>query len=398
MLYSELIPNNLGIVFRKEYTDLRDSTVKDFEKYTGLKVDSQRQVELANGSQILFRHIEELHNIQNVNLGWYLIEQGDELDSDNEFFLLFGRLRRQVEPSDKFKALGLAERSGFVIANAGDHWMKPLWKNGKLDGGELVEASTRDNKDVLPEDFLNSLLVLEKNKPEIYRQYVLNDWSVASDQWLVIKPVWFDQLKTTIPARHTVKRIVSCDPSLGGDECVIYVMENSDIIDEKIMHESNTMIIAGEILALLRKYDINDCAIDVVGIGKGIADRLVEWKVNVIEINSADKADQPQLYYNRRAEMWWYAAEQILRKDVVKPKDEELIRQLTSVRYKVVDSNGKIKLEPKQETKERLGRSPDRADAYIYGVWGQRNVIEDNIYQHADISFDHQIGGGRAGY
>lgn len=43
LLYSKGIPNNLGVIFRKEYTDLRDSTVKDFETYTKLTVDSQRE-------------------------------------------------------------------------------------------------------------------------------------------------------------------------------------------------------------------------------------------------------------------------------------------------------------------------------------------------------------------
>jgi hypothetical protein len=398
MLYSEEIPDNLGIIFRKEYTDLRDSTVKDFEKYTGLKVDSQRNVVLPNNSIIMFRHIEELHNIQNVNLGWFAVEQADELDSDHEFFLLFGRLRRQVTPSDYFKTLGLPERSGFVIGNSGDHWGKPLWKDGKLEGSECCEANTWDNADILPKDFLDSLKVLEKTKPEIYRQFVMNDWNVTSDQFLIIKSSWFESLRTTILPRHSIRKIISCDPSLGGDECIIYVLENSKIIDEKIMHESNTMVIAGEILALLKKYDLNDVAIDIIGIGKGIADRLEEWKVNVIGINSAEKADDPVLFLNRRAEMWFYVAQQILNKNIEFPIDEELRKQLSNVRYKVLDSNGKIKLEPKQDTKLRLGRSPDRADAFVYGLWGQKNVEEFNPYQQVNISFDHQMSGGRAGY
>ncbi len=398
MLYSEQIPDNLGIIFRREFTDLRDSTVKDFERYTGLKVDSQRNVVLPNGSTIMFRHIEELNNIQNVNLGWFAIEQGDELDSDREFFLLFGRLRRHLTPTQEFLDLKLPPRSGFVIANAGDHWMKPLWKNKQLEEADLIEATTWDNADVLPQDYLDGLKTLEKTKPEIYKQFVLNDWSVTNDQFLIIKSSWFEELKKVIVPRHSVKKIVSCDPSLGGDECVIYVLENSKIIDEKILHESNTMVIAGEILALLRKYEINDCAVDVIGIGRGIADRLMEWKVDVVEINSAERAEQPELFYNRRAEMWFYLSREIISKQIECPIDEELRRQLCSVRYKVVDSNGKLKLEPKQETKERLGRSPDRADAFVYGIWGLKTAREFNPYQQVNINFDGLMGGGKAGW
>ena len=128
-IYSRLIPENLGIIFRKTFRSLSDSTLKDFEKYTGLKVDGNRNLVDKNGSITMFRHIDELESInqQNINLGWFYIEQGEELDSDEAFFMLFGRLRRHLNPTPEFLALGLPERSGWVIANAGDNWMRPLW-------------------------------------------------------------------------------------------------------------------------------------------------------------------------------------------------------------------------------------------------------------------------------
>lgn len=378
MLYSEEIPDNLGILFRKEFTDLRDSTVKDFEKYTGLEVDSQRNAILSNKSTIMFRHIEELNNIQNINLGWFGIEQGDELNSNMEFFMLFGRLRRQVVPSDYFVKLGLPMRSGFVIGNAGDHWGKSLWKEKKLEGSECFEATTWDNADVLPKDFLDSLHVLEKAKPELYRQFVMNDWNITSDQYVLITRQSIDMLANAFHEWPRKKKILACDPSTGNDECVIYILENTKIIEEKILHYDDTMKIAGEIVLMLGKHHINDCAIDTIGIGKGIVDRLSELEHNVIAINSAEEADDKERFSNRRTEMWWYAMEQIQNREVEPITDEELIKQLTTLRYNPPKSNGKISLELKTETKKRLGRSPDRADAFIYGLWAAKEVKEDN--------------------
>jgi len=378
IFYSEQIPNNLGIIFRKEFTDLRDSTVKDFERYTGLKVDSQRNVILSNKSIIMFRHIEELQNIQNVNLGWFGIEQADELDSDREFFLLFGRLRRQVEPSDYFKSLGLPEHSGFVIGNAGDHWCKLLWRDGKLENSECIEANTWSNQDVLPKDFLDSLRTLERTKPEIYRQFVLNDWSVTSDQYVLITKASIGLLRSFEHVYRHKRKVLSCDPSTGGDECVIYVLENTKIIETKILHYDDTMKIAGEIMLMMERHHIKDCAVDTIGIGKGIVDRLGEMHRNVISINSAEEATDKDRFANRRAEMWWYAMEQIQNREVEPIQDDELIRQLTTLHYKPPKSNGKIALELKSETKKRLGQSPDRADAFVYGIWALREVSEDN--------------------
>lgn len=362
---------------------MRDSTIKDFEKYTGLKVNSQRDVVLPNNSTIMFRHIEELNNIQNVNLGWYLIEQADELDSDLEFFLLFGRLRRDLTPSKEFLDLGLSTRSGFIIANAGDNWIKPLWKEGKLEGGDLQEATTWENSDVLPKDFLDSLKVLEVTKPEIYKQFVLNNWDVKSDQFILITKQSIDMLKGVYHNWPRKRKILSCDPSTGNDECVIYVLENTQIIERKILHYEDTMQIVGEILLMLGKHHINDCAVDTIGIGKGIVDRLNEQGTNVIAINSAEEADEKDRFSNRRAEMWWYAMEQIQARGVEPIEDEELIRQLTTLRYKPPKSNGKIQLELKEETRKRLGCSPDRADAFVYGLWATKEIREDN-----EINFD----------
>jgi hypothetical protein len=115
-------------------------------------------------------------------------------------------------------------------------------------------------------------------------------------------------------------------------------------------------------------------------------------------INSAEKSSNDERYYNLRAEMWWHAMEEIQNCNVDYPLDEELRRQLSSVRYKVINSNGKIQLEPKEETKKRLGRSPDRADAFIYGLWALKNITPDSNASY-DINFDHQVaGGGRGGW
>ena len=125
---------------------------------------------------IRFRNLEEINNIQNMNLGWYGLEQADEIDSEKEFMMLFGRLRRRVEPSQVFKDMGLPERSGFVIANAGDYWARKLWKSEPMEGSAIYEATTWDNRENLPQDFLDSLLVLKKKSPEMYRKFVENDW------------------------------------------------------------------------------------------------------------------------------------------------------------------------------------------------------------------------------
>jgi phage terminase large subunit len=65
-------------------------------------------------------------------------------------------------------------------------------------------------------------------------------------------------------------------------------------------------------------------------------------------------------YRNRRAEMWFGMAEWVKSGGAL-PNLPELVGELTTPTYTFV--NGKFLIEPKDQVKERLGRSPDLADA-----------------------------------
>lgn len=168
LLLSETYANNLGLIVRKNFTDLRDSTLKDFERYTGMTVKKDaKEVELPNGSVIMFRHGDELSGLQNINLGWFYIEQAEEFESAEQFDMLRGRLRRWECPL----------RQGLVIANtAGHNWIWRRWKKEKHEGYTLVEANIEDAKDYLPADVIADWQKLKDQSPKKYRRYVLNSW------------------------------------------------------------------------------------------------------------------------------------------------------------------------------------------------------------------------------
>ena len=63
-------------------------------------------------------------------------------------------------------------------------------------------------------------------------------------------------------------------------------------------------------------------------------------------------------FANRIAEVWWKMREWILAGEAVIPNDQALIGQLTGRKYAIM-SDRKVKL----ESKEKLAKSPDKADA-----------------------------------
>lgn len=371
MRLSESYPNNLGVIFRKEYTDLRDSTIKDFENYTNLKIDSHRDVVLENGSIIMFRHMEEMNILQNTNLGWFMIEQAEELDTDDQFFKLFGRLRRKDVP-----------HFGFIIANTNGHnWIYKLWKMGQLEGGELFEGTTYDNLHNLPEDFIKSLDVLKKEKPTVYNRFVLNSWDEADTSDNVIPPAWVDAAVKRFYAPDGDTTLGVDVARYGDDDTVILPIKGRRAFPPIVIHGHDTMQVAGQVAVLADQMKATKIMIDTIGIGAGVYDRLKELKYPVYEVNVAmastvlDNKTQKPKFKNLRSELWWKARESIdpdpafQSSPFVLPNDPILREQLITPKY-VINSSGQIEIESKDDMKERLGRSPDVADAYCLAVHG----------------------------
>src|SRR3990167_3663560 len=69
----EAHPNNLYLVIRKEFVDLRDSTMQDWSKEIGKEWDGDKNVKYPNGSVLMFRHGKDIDSLKNTNLGGALI-------------------------------------------------------------------------------------------------------------------------------------------------------------------------------------------------------------------------------------------------------------------------------------------------------------------------------------
>ncbi len=388
--YCQRYPDSLALITRKEYTDLRDSTIKDFKTYFGIEPNSNKEVYFPNKSIAMFRHGSELNVLKNINLSIALMEQGEEFDSEEPFDFIRDRLRRSNAPY----------RQLCVIANANGHnWIWRRWKAERPnDEYDLTEATTFDNADNLPVDFIEDIKRMEIESPNHYRRMVMNDDDCQDIDDLLINEVMLEKLKGVHNFQFNNIRLIACDPSSGGDECPLKVFDNTEEIEQKILHERDTMKIVGELGVMAGRHKLDTVAIDVIGIGKGVADRAKETGLKVIEIQSAEKADNEEKFVNRRSEMWWYAMEQIRDQKVAYPQDPETRRQLSSVKYKIVNSNGKIALEPKDQVRKRIGCSPDRADTWIYGIWAHLKATKQMNYDFMASNKQPLFKGTRSGW
>jgi len=104
--------------------------------------------------------------------------------------------------------------------------------------------------------------------------------------------------------------------------------------------------------------------IDDIGIGHGVSDGLREHGFDIVPVNFGEAADDPGEFLNKRAECYWRCREAFGPEGIgiAIPDDERLIADLIVTEYGHT-SRGQIKIEKKEDIKEKLGRSPDRGDA-----------------------------------
>lgn len=150
----------------------------------------------------------------------------------------------------------------------------------------------------------------------------------------------------------------------GDDSSVIQAIQGDYAYDPVVVHGLDTMQLVGEVVSAIYRLKPSRVSVDVIGIGAGVVDRLNElgYSSVVDGINVAEKAYDEQRYGNLRAEAWhdmrdWLKTARI-------PNNRGLTGALTSPRYQY-NSKGQIMLEPKEETKKRLQRSPDEGDALM---------------------------------
>lgn len=137
----------------------------------------------------------------------------------------------------------------------------------------------------------------------------------------------------------------------------------------------DTMATAGSLLHALSEKP-GAVAIDVIGVGSGVYDKVAEEGVDAIAVNVAEKSIEvdeagKEKYANLRAQLWDEAAWALDPRNPealqLPPGSDRLIAQLSSVK-KNFDSKGRMIIEPKDKMKARLGESPDEADAFCLAV------------------------------
>ena len=150
----------------------------------------------------------------------------------------------------------------------------------------------------------------------------------------------------------------------GSDRSVILRRRGDRVEDIRVLRQMDTMQLAGWVAAAIRECNPAQVYVDEIGVGAGVVDRLRELGHPVRGVNVAHKAHQDGLYANLRAEGYWTLRQRFMSGSISIPADSQLVGELAALRYSY-DSQGRLRMESKDEMRKRGLPSPDKADALM---------------------------------
>jgi phage terminase large subunit len=161
--------------------------------------------------------------------------------------------------------------------------------------------------------------------------------------------------------QHIQKRIGVDVARFGDDRSVIAPRQGLMAFAMKVMRNARTTDIAARVQRVWQRWGGEALVIidDTGHWGHGVVDQLTVASVPHLPLVYHAKANHPR-YKNRRAEMYDAFAKWVKRGGAL-PNDPELIGELAALTYTL--NNGQLQIIEKDQLKETLGRSPDKADA-----------------------------------
>jgi len=365
-------PGNRGVMLRYHLQDFKNSTLKTLEECFPPEIitshnQSEHLITLINGSEILYLGVAEMENVsklKSMELGWFAIDEASEVPRET-FLLLQSRLRRRL-PSG-----GFPKYFGLLASNPADCWLKDDFVYGQ--GGKdyvFIPSLPRDNP-YLPGEYEDKL---RETYPEDWvKRFLEGSWDDLSAGDVLIPSEWV-RAAVNREIEEENKPLLAADIArFGDDEIVIHYGKGHMLVEQDVTTKQSLMETVGRLINKRKKYNCKLIVIDDAALGGGVTDRLAEMDERVLPINGGTKPVSEDKFSNLKSEMWWYARELFKEGKVSILNEPVLMRQLSAVKY-TYRSNGTIIIEPKDEVKKRLGRSPDRADALVLMLWGAKFI------------------------
>jgi hypothetical protein len=408
-----------SVIFRRTYPELddliyRSQEIGDPEHY---KV-GVREWRLPGSRIIRFRHLDKSGTERKYQGHSYDLVSFDELTNFGEvpYLFLFARART-TRADQRVRVVATTNPGG-----QGNDWVMRRWaawvdpdhpdpaepgelrwyarvndEDVEVDGPEPFEKNDQRyiprSRTFIParlsdnphfgDDYRAMLMAL----PEPLRSQLLDgDWTagMVTDVYQLIPAAWVKEAVERWRAWEAggceiaAPLVLGVDVGRGGDFSVLAYRYGDVLVKLERHNVRDTMTVAGHVALALQGG--GRAVVDVVGIGAGVVDRLVEQGFSIDEFSAGSKTSVTDAsgrlrFADKRAAAWWQMRELLdpaNESTIALPPDKMLADELSAPRWQPT-SSGRIRVESKEQVKRRLkaGRSTDNADAVIHAFWQQ---------------------------
>lgn len=157
----------------------------------------------------------------------------------------------------------------------------------------------------------------------------------------------------------------------GDDDSAISIRQGPVLLWLERTHGFDGPDVAAWAWRIMGRFGCRRVKGDSTGMGGPVLDVMRRYPgCEVVDVDSAASAMDEEQYANARAEMWWGAGERFREARVLlthpglpRAELDRLKEDLTAPRYGF-DAQGRVRIQPKEEIRKTLGRSPDVGDCF----------------------------------
>ena len=250
---------------------------------------------------------------------------------------------------------------------------KPHLENKLLNYRAFIPALVGDNP-FISKYYTENLNKLDKNSKE---RLLFGNWEYDDDPSRLFDYEKIIDLFTTKVKHHlNDQKYLTVDVARYGQDrtviCLWYALEIQKIYSFKEQNLKDTRLIL-EKLMFENAIPRSNVIIDEDGLGGGLVDELTGVKGFVNNSKAIEGIIKKYNYANLKSQCYYKLADLVNSGLIQIECDIEakklIIEDLEQIKRKDPDKDGKLAITPKEEIKERIGRSPDYGDALMMRMY-----------------------------
>ena len=238
---------------------------------------------------------------------------------------------------------------------------------------------------LVSDEFVDEMRLRYGEESNAFRVRVLGQWPLADDNTIIPFHLVESAQHRDVEVYEDSKIVWGLDVArFGNDATALCKRQGSVITEVRSWRGLDLMQTCGRVVAeynaLPPSKRPSELLVDSIGLGSGVVDRLRELDLPVRGINVSESPSMGDTYMNLRSELWFKAKAFLEERGCKIPKDDQLLSELTSVRYSFT-SSGKMKAESKDEMRKRGLGSPDLADAFCLCMASDAATAQSGSFQ-----------------